>query len=382
MDMLNMNGQAQGLSIRKERRFRGRSPFTWNLVKAPDNVNAPESVYAARTLPVSSIDLNTDDAIVIPQGVIVALKSVHTVNFYKNVITDGDAELGITASGTIVGGVDAYNNSLSYSVTDEETGYGQQQVAVLTIANGGVATKDVYTSLDEEMEIVNASGVAVSAGDTVTRVANIPYGVTAMPVFQDYRGKYLNSSGPSQQLDAPLIKTYIHVPYVIDTNTYTYGFREVTVSGGDKSNVATATNHKGYNAVLGKCGFLYTGARGGKANGSVDEAFFNCEYLVSDANGRFVPQSAAGALTAQKTAQTVGRLICLDSKWPKALSELEDTYEGSGMTGTDTRGIDKFIYEFVADILKANSASYDRNSVYNAIQSGRFGMATIEILPA
>jgi len=386
MDSFNMNGSIQGLPIRSETRFRGRSPFTWNLVKAPDNVNAPESVYAARTLPVASIDLATADGIVIPQGVIVALKGVHTVGVYKDVIQAGDAELGITASGTIVGGIDAYGSALTYAVTDEQTGYGQHQVAVITIANGGDACQDVYTALDEEVDAVNASGTLVAAGDTVTRAANIPYGVTAMPVFQDYRGKYLNSDGPSQQLDAPLIKSYINVPYVIDNAANNlYFFPAVTTDGSDiKSNVANPTAHKGYNSVLPRCGFLYLGARTGVANANVGNAFVLGEYLVSDQNGRFIPQNAstANALVQTKTAQTIGRLICLDSKWPKSLSELEDTYEGSGMTGTDTRGIDKFIYDFVNTILTASGLAHTRNDIYTAVQSGRFGMATIEILPA
>lgn len=378
---LNMNGTYQGLPIRSEGRFLTRTPKEWNLIRDDHGV-APESVYPNRYLPVLAIDSNTSDGVVIPQGVVVALHNVFTSTVYTNV--SGDTEVGVSASGTLAAGLNQYGNIISYPAKDEKNGYGDYQTAVLTIANGGTAVDDIYTALDVTLERVNSAGSLIVANDQVRRAANIPFGVTPARVFADYRGQYLNSDGTQLELDAPVIDSYIWVPYIIDDNANSFKCPAITVSDSDKSNVTAAANHAGYNAVLPYSGFLYLGARTGLADADVDTAFVNGEYLVSDVNGRFIPQHAtqANALTQSKTAQTIGRLISLDNKWPKDLSELADTYEGSGMTGTDTRGIDKFLYDFVVLVLQAAGKTYTRNDVYAAIQAGRFGMATIEILPA
>jgi len=381
---LNLDGSYQGLPVREEKRFRARSPFTWNLVKDDHGV-APESLYANKELPALSIDSNTDDGVVIPQGVIVALHNV----WHKNVITaaSGDTELGVNASGCFVAGANAYGTDLSYSLSDSKNGYGDYSTAVYTIANGGTEVQDIYTTLDEYLERVSAStGTAIAADDTYTRAANIPFGVSRTQMFLDYRGKYLNSDGTQLELNPALIDTYIEVPYIIDDATNSYKFATLTESGGVKSNVAAGTkaNHAGYNSVLPYCGFLYTGGRTGVADAAIVSAFANGEYLVSDFNGRFIPQNAttANALTQTKTAQTVGRLISLDNKWPKALDELVDTYEGLNVSGTSNAGIPKFLYAFVEAVLKAAGKAYTRSDILSEIQKGRFGMATIEILPA
>ncbi len=376
----NMDGTYQGLQTRKETRFSLRMPLTWQLLRNP-NPLAPESVFPARYLPVTSIDTNVADGIVIPMGVITSLKPVFPVSVYQK--AGADTELGISASGVMIVGQNAYGSNISYSVEDQQNAYGDYQHSVLVISNGGTAVKDKYTSLDVEVGTVKATGAVAVAGDDYDRTANIPYGVTTSPVYQDYRGRYLNSDGTKLQLDAPYRHGYIWVPFVINDASNTYKFATLTESSGTQSiHGASASDHAGYLACLPKCGFLWLGGRTGVADADIDSAFVAGEFLVSDYNGRFVPQSAttSDALTATKTAQTIGRLVTLDSKWPKSLRGLEDTYPGSGMTGTDTSGIDKFIYEFVEGVLKAAGLAYTRNDVLTAIKSGRFGMASIEVL--
>ena len=381
----NMDGSIQGLQTRRENRFRLRTPLKWQLIRNPNPI-APESVFPAKFLPVTSVDANTDDGIVIPMGVIVSLKNVFPANLYKTI--GADTEVGIDASGYIPVGKNAYGDAIKYSAEDHINAYGDYQTAVLVVANGGAAVDDVYTAFDAEVGTYKASGAAAAAGDTYGRTANIPFGITESPVFADYRGRFLNSDGTQLQLDAPVVRSYIWVPYVIDDASYSFKFAKNTLSGTtQRMNSATpadAAEHVGYKAVLPLCGFLWLGARDGVADAAVDGAFVSGEYLASDYNGRFVPQAetAANALTQGKTAQTVGRLITLDSKFPRSLRGLEDTYPGSGMTGTDTAGLDKFIYEFVDAVLSAAGKAHTRNDVQNAVKSGRFGMATIEILPA
>lgn len=376
----NMDGSYQGLQTRRETRFPLRMPLTWQLLRNP-NPLAPESVFPARYLPVTSIDTNVADGIVIPMGVITSLKPVFPASVYAK--AGADTELGISASGVMIAGQNAYGTAISYSVEDQQNAYGDYQHSVLVISNGGTAVKDKYTSLDVEVGTVKADGSAAAAGDDYARTANIPYGVTTSPVYQDYRGRYLNSDGTKLQLDAPYRHGYIWVPFVINDASNTYKFAALTEVSGDQSIYGVnAADHAGYLACLPKCGFLWLGGRTGVADADIDNAFVAGEFLVSDYNGRFVPQSStvANALTATKTSQTIGRLVTLDSKWPKSLRGLEDTYPGSGMTGTDTAGIDKFIYEFVQGVLKAAGQAYTRTDVLTAIKSGRFGMASIEVL--
>ncbi len=376
----NMDGTYQGLQTRRETRFPLRMPLTWQLLRNP-NPLAPESVFPARFLPVTSIDSNVEDGIVIPMGVITSLKPVFPTSVYA--IAGADTELGISASGSIIAGKNAYGSNITYSVEDQQNAYGDYQNSVLVISNGGTAVQDRYSSLDVQLETVKADGTVAAAGDAYARSANIPYGVTTSPVYQDYRGRYLNSDGTKLQLDAPYRHGYIWVPFVINDASNTYKFAKLThVAGVQSIHGASASDHAGYLACLPKCGFLWLGSRDGVADANVDVAFLPGEFVVSDYNGRFVPQSAttADALTAQKTAQTVGRIVTLDSKWPKSLRGLEDTYPGSGMTGTDTAGVDKFIYEFVEGVLKAAGQAYTRTDVLTAIKSGRFGMASIEVL--
>lgn len=376
----NMDGTYQGLQTRRETRFPLRMPLTWQLLRNP-NPLSPESVFPARFLPVTSIDTNVEDGVVIPMGVVTSLKPVFPTSVY--VAAGADAELGISASGSMVVGKNAYGTDISYSVEDQQNAYGDYQTAVLVISNGGNAVQDQYNDLDVQLSTVKANGSLAAAGDTYARSANIPFGVTTSPVYQDYRGRYLNSDGTKLQLDAPYRHGYMWVPFVIDDASNSFKFAKLTNAGGVQSiHGVNKADHAGYIACLPKCGFLWLGDRDGVADNAVDEAFVSGELLTSDYNGRFVPQSAtnADALTGAKNAQTIGRIVTLDSKWPKSLRGLEDTYPGSGMTGTDTAGIDKFIYEFVEGILKAAGKSYARTDVLNAIKSGRFGMASIEVL--
>ena len=380
---LNLDGSYQGLPIRGENRFLQRSALKWNLIKDDHGV-APESIYPNRYLPVLAVDRSTDDGISIPQGVIVSLVNVYKKDLYATI--GADTEAGISASGTISAGIDAFGGVITLSVSDEKNAYGDYQNSVLTIANGGDASQDIYTALDVYTSKTNAAGALVVADDVTTRAANIPFGITQSSVFDDYRGKYLNSDGTQLELHGPLIDSYISIPYIIDDAANTLYYTPVVTTDGSniKTNVSAPTTHKGYNAALPLCGFLYMGARTGVAAAAVEDAFAMGEYLVSDQNGRFVPQASttSNALTQTKSAQTIGRLISLDHKWPKDLQSLVDTYEGSGMTGTDTNGISKFLYDFVAAVLAGSALAYTRDLVLAAINSGRFGMATIEILAA
>lgn len=380
---LNLDGSYQGLPIRGENRFLQRSALKWNLIKDDHGV-APESIYPNRYLPVLAVDRSTDDGISIPQGVIVSLVNVYKKDLYATI--GADTEAGISASGTISAGIDAFGGVITLSVSDEKNAYGDYQNSVLTIANGGDASQDIYTALDVYTSKTNAAGALVVADDVTTRAANIPFGITQSSVFDDYRGKYLNSDGTQLELHGPLIDSYISIPYIIDDAANTLYYTPVVTTDGSniKTNVSAPTTHKGYNAALPLCGFLYMGARTGVAAAAVEDAFAMGEYLVSDQNGRFVPQASttSNALTQTKSAQTIGRLISLDHKWPKDLQSLVDTYEGSGMTGTDTNGISKFLYDFVAAVLAGSELAYTRDLVLAAINSGRFGMATIEILAA
>jgi len=122
--------------------------------------------------------------------------------------------------------------------------------------------------------------------------------------------------------------------------------------------------------------------------------------LKSDRHGRFVPEWAAltslgtfnsswspaqawSDLTAVDqpvvTAQTVGKLLVTDSRWPKDIQNWVATYPGSEMPGSETAGLPSMIWNFANDVLIASgwSAAPTRKQVLDMVQSGIFGSARI-----
>jgi hypothetical protein len=121
-------------------------------------------------------------------------------------------------------------------------------------------------------------------------------------------------------------------------------------------------------------------------------------FITSDAIGNYTQQAAAapagttasgGAFTGTaptsylmpKTAQTVGKLIALDTRMPK--DSLQDvlTYPRSGIPGSQTAGIVKNLFDFVYySVLIGTGTAPTIEEIYTYIRKGVFGLARIQLL--
>jgi hypothetical protein len=110
--------------------------------------------------------------------------------------------------------------------------------------------------------------------------------------------------------------------------------------------------------------------------------------IKADARGNYVTQDpfdaiadiAGSTAAANPTVQTVGRLVTLDTRFPKDLLNYVDTYEGSQMAGTETGGLPYWLFLFAYRYLTATATT--TASIYNiinAVKDGRFGMARIQL---
>lgn len=346
-----------------------------------EKYDSPISGFASKFLPVQRITVNLEDGVAIAPGVIVSAYQIYKESLYLGGSTDSVS--GIAANGSIVVGYDKDNASMSVPADNRMDAYGENQQIVLTVANGGTDTLLKYSDKDVTLGVLDMDGNGpVVAGETFANPKNLPVGVTPAKVMADYRNRWLNSNGNVEEGDSIRVKGVIAVPFFINDEMK---FGEVTVDAvGTDDAIGTPLNEaedsagtEGYNAMLPWTGFLYAGARTKKDN--VRDQFINGEYLVSDPNGRFIPLSAttADALTASKTAQVVGRLLQLDTKPYKDWKEFDKTYPGSGITGTETYGIDSYMFNLVREALIASGADSADSDVKAQFDNGKVGVAHI-----
>jgi hypothetical protein len=137
-------------------------------------------------------------------------------------------------------------------------------------------------------------------------------------------------------------------------------------------NVSTCA---GYRAAWKKHAFFYfdgsTGNRDGQAG----------QLVQSDMYGKFIPQAgASAAIGTAATAQTVGKLILTDSRYPKDMMEIVDTYPDSQMPGTETGGLPSALFQFVRDIRFGIEGAYPTiSSIVDHVQAGYYGLARIHL---
>jgi hypothetical protein len=133
-------------------------------------------------------------------------------------------------------------------------------------------------------------------------------------------------------------------------------------------------------------------------NGDSD-VFMPGMFVQSDLIGNYKIQGAQSLVTASgvaitgsvytnpKTNQTVGKILSIDNRMPKGGLEDVLTYPRSGMPGSQTAGMIKVLFDFAYYCLKAGAyngagTAPTIEQVYNAIRSGAFGLARIQLLIA
>lgn len=286
------------------------------------------------------------EGIVMPKGTIVSLLTNQTS------IASGIPDPA--SSGTIPWFKDQLDsgNLVVSPIDDRYFGYEDSVTALLVPANGGVASEIPYSSLDDDIGLWSKS-----SDENLQLSANIPIGIVIKPVYQDIRGANLNYQ--THDAEVPIIGGRLDVPYV-DTSK---------VSFGSPADVLTDTD-SGYYRLWRKWQFLYF-------NGSSNEGRSGV-LLKSDKYGKFICENAS--VTASKTAQTVGRILTTDSRYPKELTNMIQHYPGvDTMMGVKTAGIPTDLYLFAKDVLAAAGAAYTAKDISEAVRAGVFGMVRIQI---
>lgn len=281
------------------------------LLEVSDGERPAETFLPDPALPISFLDVELQDGVVIPKGTIVSgVKLANASTKYANLAnptaTSNDDYYGypdnvqtllVPANGS------GANGYLTYG--SDDVGRTIVAGAALTAANSNHSNYD--PTADQS-----------AGGSQYTLTANNPIGYAYMDVYQDQRGNLLNWE-PLNLLRGVLTDYYIELVFISDSH--------ITVNA-DKS-LPTANFDK-YHAVRRMGGMLYGQPDGGGSIGAIVRA---------DVLGMTV-----APVTVPGVDQRVGRVISYDFRWPKDMQAYVETYPGSEMPGTETGGIPSHIY--------------------------------------
>ncbi|MCK9429428.1 MAG: hypothetical protein M0R17_05450 [Candidatus Omnitrophica bacterium] len=381
-DRLSLN---QGTIQKQDLRTRPSKYAQSNLrnwaFEQSEGVRPAEYMGVYKYLPVEFQDVNTEDWVVLQKGRIVSALGMNSTSPSGIPAPQGSGYIPIGISGDYMG----TGTGATIVVSDDTSffGYEEHIVNLLVPANGGSGTITRYYSADDVTAGTRVAGTfaAATASGAVSFAANIPIGVAFHDIYQDIRGKYLNYR---MHPDGQHILTdwYVEVPFVNSVST-----GDAATFSGVPLNASV--NTWGRWRELNKQ-FTYLSFDSSSTNYSVIPGALICP----DIQGNYSLQNKtttmlAGANVAVSgfvstqgivTSQTVGKLIALDSRFPK--DDLEDvlTYPRSGMPGSQTGGIIKNLFDFVYYCLYiGNGTAPTIEAIYNGIRSGVFGLARIQL---
>jgi len=298
-------------------------------------------------------------------------------------------------SNIYVGVVDQIDGTTALYVGADGSYYGYTRdiIGLLVPANGGTARVITYDADDVAALVPDASGskAVVAAGETYTIPANAPIGVAMYDIYQDIRGAFLNYE--LYKSYGILAEQFIRIPFVdfgllrvLGTSVKFVDEDAGTSKSGYKVGAATidAANDAGYIAAENKYSFLYFDSEQSAAAG------LSGQLLKSDLFGNWVPAGAAVDnsdgidLDAPRTAQTVGRLLGVDTRFPKDLLETVEVPYGHRVAGTGTEGLPENLFDFINIVLTAGGYNFNGVDAAKAakelVQEGAFGYAYIQLM--
>jgi len=324
-----------------------------------EGVRPAEYYGVYKYLPVGFEDVTSEDYVVIPKGRIVAALTTEdgaSGMFYPN--SSGSIAIGHQASE--LGGA-----SMTVSIDNSFWGYSEFITGLLVPANGGAICSGFYSADDVTAATILSNGNLAAAGNACTLPANAPIGVAFHDWYQDINGKYLNYR---MHADGGHVLTdwYVEVPYVKVSNS--------VYSGVNPQYQNTYANLLTWRDINKKYAYLTVD--------TVNSDVFRTGCLVqSDLIGNYKIQGGASALTQGLTAQTVGKILAIDNRFPKGGMDDVLTYPRSGMPGTQTAGIPKYLFDFVYDCIRIGQGTAPTvEGVYNAVRLGAFGLVRIQLL--
>lgn len=343
-----------------------------------EGIRPAELFGVYKYLPVTFQDVNTQDWVVIPKGRIVSSLSMLSATPSGIPAPQGSGYIAIGNSGDYMG--TGTGSAITVSVDNSFFGYEEHINGLLVPANGGSGTVNLWYSADDVTAGTKVAGThaAAAASGAFVLSANMPIGVAMTDMYQDIRGKYLNYRMHPDGYNI-LTDWYVEVPFVNK------------VSGSDGQNFALPTNNN--NVSYGRWRdlnkrFTYLSFDSSATTSySAAPGAYVCPDILGNYTLQSLPSYTVSGVTPWQTtqmpmtSQTVGKLLALDSRFPK--DDLEDvlTYPRSGMPGSQTGGMTKNLFDFVYyTLLIGNGTAPTIEVIYNAIRSGVFGLARIQLL--
>lgn len=345
-----------------------------------EGIRPAEYMGVYKYLPVQFQDVNTEDWVVIPKGRIVSSLGAfepdmvsglaHPASSGQLIIGSSGDYMGLGTGGAIRAGIDT-----------SIFGYEDHICGLLVPANGGSGTFNYfYTEDDVTARTWTRAGARAAASGSYAELANIPIGVAFHDIYQDIRGEYLNYRiHPDGQHF--LTDWYVEVPFVDYKNAG-------VASGYNPSPTNNLASNYGQWRLVNKQ-FTYLAFNSG--SDTVHPGVFVCSDGIGNYKIQGAPSFAitgnsgtitdGGAYLRAKTAQTVGKLIALDTRMPKDMLEDVLTYPRSGMPGSQTAGMIKNLFDFAYMVMLIGSGTAPTvSAVWSAIRQGVFGLARIQLL--
>jgi len=319
----------------------------------------PEVLWPWRHLRSLVLDKSTREGVVILKGTLVGLLGQmgyfnSDEKYYPLVDNTG---LGI---GSIPVGISQTTGDvLTAPVGNGYMAYGDTAIGTMIPANSGAGATYNYTSYDVELETMTVDGTIVTSTSTTYALPAVrPLGISMTNMHQDIRGRNLSYKSPAGKSFSVYTRGYVDVPFI---NWAKLATGSVGTASGNMR------DHAVYAAIRDLGAFAYS-------NSGTDYAQ-DGDFLMSDDYGRFMISS-----NTTLGLYEVGKLIAVDYRYPKNLTNYVDTALGSGLTGTVTGGVPTGLYLFAYYTLVALGLTPTIKDVVAKVKEGCFGMAKIQLM--
>lgn len=372
--MADLTFSNQGLrnqSLRAAPSKYNKSKLRYNFEQS-EGQRLAEVFYPSKYLPVQFQDVNTEDWVVIPKGRVVAALG------YGEYVAYG-ASTGFIpnphASGTIPVFTNRAGTVVTNNIDTDYWGYDNSVASIIVPCNGGAdrttAHSYEYSANDVIAGTYKSTSAVAADGDDITgpiASGNMPIGVAMYDIYQDIRGK--NLSYGMWDKWSTLSDFYVTVPFIREGGNTTFNKDLSLEATADDAAAVAAIKNQAYLVI--PSGYV---PRSGAT-------------IKSDVRGNYVMQDpfddiadiAGSTAAANPTVQTVGRLVTLDTRYPKDMMQYVDTYPGSQMAGTETGGLPYWLFIFAYNYLTAVLGSAPTiSTIVDYVKSGRFGMARMQL---
>jgi len=353
--------QTHQLPIRNRPSKYAKSPIRPRF-EVSEGIRPAEVMYPWKYLPVGFQDTDTEDWVVIPKGRIVSAISMADYLLYGSAASSGSIDT-INASGTIpITTSQTTSTVLTANIDSNYFGYDEQVAGLLVPCNGGNDVAYEYDANDVTAGTFRTGNVAAASGDTASVSGNLPLGVAYSDIYQDIRGLYLNyTQWDKWQI---LCDWYIEIPFVrVDGTTFT-------------------TDPSGYKELREAYTYMTL-----KQN----DLFVAGMPVMADQYGNYVMEQASSSTITPSgllnganyfggtSIHTIGRLWVADSRFPKDMLEVVDTYPGSTMPGTDTGGLPSYLFNLAHQYAVSAGKNHRISDIINYVKDGQFGVARIQL---